>query len=134
MPIKIGVDESGNVFVDNTDCGERAICETDLEAAAIEIVSNIVFSHSGKKVGVERRSDSYISLLCEDGRDFLRVKLTERTKWFSIDSWFLSDEDKNDNRLSDYCGCKSRHWKIKLSNVADLAKYEDLIYKAYIGK
>lgn len=79
-----------------------------------------------------RRSDNYISALC-GMNDFLRFKLADKTKWFSIclppdlrkeyiSSPLFAQQEPKDRA----------HWKIKFKTVDDLEPYKDIISKSCI--
>lgn len=100
---------------------------TDYENEFMELLLNWV----GDKIHFEKRSDNYISALCGE-YDFIRFKLSDKTKWFSIclspdirkeykDSpLFVSQENKN-----------LVHWKVKFNELKDLEPYKEVIIGTY---
>lgn len=78
-------------------------------------------------VSVERRSNDYISVICENN-DFLRFKLSPRTKWLSLN---LPSELRPDYIESPLFAAQKKknvvHWKATLSAVSDVDAYKDLI-------
>lgn len=78
-------------------------------------------------VVVERRSDNYLSVVCGNN-DFLRFKLTTRTKWLSLNLPFdIRDQYKEDPLFEAQNKKSAIHWKAALSSVSDVEKYKDLI-------
>ena len=76
---------------------------------------------------VERRSDDYLSIVC-DNNDFLRFKLTPRTKWLSLNLPFDVRDQYKESPL--FAAQKKKtviHWKGALLSVSDVDKYKDLI-------
>ncbi len=78
-------------------------------------------------VVVERRSDNYLSVVCGNN-DFLRFKLTPRTKWLSLN---LPREIRSDYKESPLFASEKKktaiHWKAALTSLSDVDKYKDLI-------
>ena len=78
-------------------------------------------------VVVERRSDDYLSIVC-DNNDFLRFKLTPRTKWLSLNLPFdVRDQYKESPLFAAQKKKTAIHWKGALLSVSDVDKYKDLI-------
>ncbi len=78
-------------------------------------------------VVVERRSDDYLSVICGNN-DFLRFKLTPRTKWLSLNLPFEIRDNYKESPLFAAQKKKSAiHWKASLSSLSDVENYKDLI-------
>lgn len=99
------------------------------EAAALSIIKESL--PESADVRVERRTDSYLTLITGEYGDFCRLKATDRAKWVSLDLWNAADEIKKDDRLQIVKNQNQRHWKIPLSCVADLEQYSFFINAAY---
>lgn len=81
---------------------------------------------------LERRTNNYLSLVINNDIDFLRVKITDRTKWFSLDMWWSNKgEYDKDERISSDVNKKQRHWKFKFNCFDDIVSYQDLICNSY---
>ncbi len=120
----IVIDPDGVYF---TGDFRREVVLSPEEQAAFAAVSEALGSLS-ESVHCERRSDSYLSIVCnENGDDFCRVKASPRTTWISLDAWCCDFGD--DPRMADVSNKKQRHWKIKLTSVSDISTYADLIYR-----
>lgn len=78
-----------------------------------------------------RRSCSYLTMLAPNGNDFCRIMASERTAWFSVDVWRLSDKIKSDSRFDDVKKRTIRHWKVKLNCIDDFKDNSDLIVESY---
>ena len=79
---------------------------------------------------VERRSDDYLSVVCGNN-DFLRFKLTPRTKWLSLNLPRDMRAQYENNPLFAAQNKKTAiHWKATLAGVSDIDKFKDLIVAA----
>ena len=78
-------------------------------------------------VTVERRSDDYLSLICNE-IDFLRFKLSSRTKWLSLN---LPKDLKKEYKESALFRAQEKktavHWKSVFTDMSDIDVYRDLI-------
>lgn len=78
-------------------------------------------------VFVERRSNDYISVICENN-DFLRFKLSPRTKWLSLN---LPSELRPEYIESPLFAAQKKktviHWKATLTDISGVDAYKDLI-------
>lgn len=105
----------------------------EYEKGAISIISDLInscgleFSRSH----LERRSDNYLSIVCDTGNDFCRVKAGPRSNWISLDLSSCDDSIRNDKRLDHIKKRDIRHWKIPLESVDDLRNYADIICASY---
>lgn len=99
------------------------------EATALSIIKESL--PESADVRVERRTDSYLTLITGEYGDFCRLKATDRAKWVSLDLWNAADEIKKDGRLQIVKNQNQRHWKIPLSCVGDLERYSVFIVAAY---
>ena len=79
-----------------------------------------------------RRSEDYLTILAYNEYDFCRLKVTERSIWFSINGIILPNSIKNDPRFD---GVKKSliHWKIKLPNIESIKDNADLILESYLA-
>lgn len=82
------------------------------------------------KISLVKNSDSYTSVCYGEGAatDFLRFKLTDRTKWMSLS---IAKKDKKENENNPFFAAQKnknqRHWKAQLINIDDFIPYVDLI-------
>lgn len=103
-----------------------------LEKDASEIFMSLICdSVDCSKVHFERKSDSYISMIYGEYNDFLRFKISERTKWLSIR---LCKEDCYANienpLFSAQKNKKQFHWKSQFSSLSDLENYKSFLINA----
>lgn len=76
---------------------------------------------------IDQRSSNYKTVSYGVDYDFLRFKIGSRAKWFSV---LPNPADKNDPRFDGVSNKRQLHWKISLSDVADVGQYSDLISNA----
>ena len=110
-------------------CQNKDLNPTESEA---RFMIELVEICPDERLTFERRSDSYISAVC-GLNDFLRFKITERTKWFSINlppelrkkykdsPLFASQENKN-----------LVQWKVNFTSFNELEPYKELFAKSCI--
>lgn len=113
----------------SSDRAKEPVQLNQYESDALSIITNSL--PKSADVRLERRTDSYLTLVTGENGDFCRIKATERAKWFSLDLWNATDEIKNDDRLQNVKNKNQRHWKIPLSSISDLSLYADFILFAY---
>lgn len=104
-----------------------------------EIALEIVFSALSDIVDeeadlhAERRSDNYFSVVAFEHYDFMRIKIGDRAKWFTVS---LSPSDRlelaDDERFSKVKNKNQLHWKVPLNSPEQLNEHFDLIQKAYL--
>ena len=82
------------------------------------------------KIRIEERSNNY-KTICYGNTgniDFLRFKLTERTKWISLS---VSQQDRKTNKENPFFSSQKnkgqRHWKASMKKTDDFLPYIDLI-------
>lgn len=80
------------------------------------------------KIRLEKRSDNYTSVIYGENNNFLRFKLTPKTKWLSIN--ITGDDAKNniDNPL--FAAQKNKkqfHWKASINSIDDLPAFKTFI-------
>lgn len=130
MSIKISIHGIESQF-DNYDADA---IPTELESIALEAIGS-EFKKRGLDFGeirFRRRSDKYLTLLAPNDFDFCRIKVGERSVWFSVHGIKLPAEIKNDSRFD---GVKKTlvHWKVSLKNVSDFQHNSDLIAESYLS-
>ena len=78
-----------------------------------------------------RRSENYLSVIAPTDTDFCRLKVSERSVWYSVHGARLSEPLRNDSRFD---GVKKSllHWKVKLKSPADFKDNSDLILESYL--
>ncbi len=132
MEIRIGID-NGIPF-----CliPQRTVDLTILEEQFVENLFRELAKELDKDIfRLDKRSDAYTTVCCSDDylSDFLRFKLTERTKWFSV---AISQKDivkyKDSDLFKDQKNKRERYWKVKLKNDYDLSSYIPIIRNAII--
>jgi len=128
MKIAIGVDKYGNILPTRE---EKEVNLTKYEEDFYEVLlGEISKSVDVDKITLVKNSDSYTSVCYGEGAatDFLRFKLTNRTKWVSIS---MSQRDKKVNKDNPFFAAQKnknqRHWKAQLVNIDDFVPYMDLI-------
>ena len=83
-----------------------------------------------RDVVIERRSDDYLSVVCENN-DFLRFKLTPRTKWLSLNlPRDLRKQYESDDLFAAQKKKSTIHWKATITDASDVDKFKDLIIAA----
>ena len=83
-----------------------------------------------RDVVIERRSDDYLSVVCENN-DFLRFKLTPRTKWLSLNlPRDLRKQYESDDLFAAQKKKSAIHWKATITDASDIDKFKDLIVAA----
>ena len=103
------------------------------EKSAVSVISDLInscgldFSRSH----VERRSDNYLSVVCDTGNDFCRIKAGPRSNWILLDLSSCDASIRDDKRLDHIKKRDIRHWKIPLESVDDLRNYADIICASY---
>ena len=107
---------------------------TELESQALEYIK-IAFTNLNidfNELRFRRRSDSYLTILAPNDIDFCRLKVSERSTWFSVHGMHLSEPLKSDPRFN---GAKKNtlHWKVKLNDVTDFINNSDLIVQSYLS-
>ncbi len=126
MSITISL-ENGKLSISSSF--EKELNMSPLEREASEVfISLICDSVDCSKVRIERKSDSYISMIYGEYNDFLRFKISKNTKWLSIR---LCKEDSinniNNPLFEAQTNKKQLHWKSKFSSLADLPKYKSFL-------
>lgn len=129
MSIEIIYDHGKLITKNNLNRRYEPIVLTDFEKEATDIIIDIMNKSkmNPEHLKLERRTDNYLSYILPEDYDFLRIKVTNRTKWFSIDSWKTFDTTSNDSRFNSVENRSIRHWKFKLNNINDLYSFSDLI-------
>lgn len=105
----------------------------EYEKGAISLISDLITSCGLEfsRSHLERRSDNYLSIVCDTGNDFCRVKAGPRSNWISLDLSSCDDSIRNDKRLDHIKKRDIRHWKIPLESVDDLKNCADIICASY---
>ena len=105
----------------------------EYEEGAISVISGLINSYGLEfsRSHLERRSNSYLSIVCDTGNDFCRVKAGPRSNWISLDLSSCDDSIRNDKRLDHIKKRDIRHWKIPLESVDDLRNCADIICASY---
>ncbi len=99
------------------------------ECAAVSEILRIL--PTGADLRLQRRSDSYITLLAGSKCDFCRIKASANVLWFSLDLVGAPDEIKADPRLQSIENTRLRHWKFYLSGMDEFSRFSDLILWSY---
>ena len=98
----------------------------------------MVFSFLASRVDLsdlrlDKRSDNYTSLIYGEYNDFLRFRLSARTKWLSLRLPSDIKASNMDNSLFDAQKNKKQlHWKAKLNSLKDVAIFKDFIIASCI--
>lgn len=132
MKITIEFNENGISISDSY------LKEIDLSAEEkefTEIVTNFLIDKIDPSlINLEKRSNSYTTFVYGEYNDFLRFKLTSRTKWFSVRiNPSLAKKYENDSRFSDQTNKKQLHWKVKINSSSDVLNYQDVIIESCLS-
>lgn len=108
---------------------KRSVCLNDEEQEFIDMVFSFLASSVDiSDLRLEKRSDDYTSLIYGEYNDFLRFRLSTRTKWLSLRLPFDVQVNNMDNPLFDAQKNKKQfHWKAKLNSLEDVASFKDFI-------
>lgn len=126
MPISFSFDEHSVTISSSFD---KELNMSDLEEefynSILELLSDTIDT---SLIRVERRSDAYVSAIYGENNNFLRFKLSDKTKWISIFLTFDDKKDNMDNPLFEAQKNKKQfHWKSKLSNSKDYSVYKQFL-------
>ena len=97
--------ENGEVKTIGVNNSRTAYNLSEQETKAIEIIKS-AFDEKGlpfNEISIERRSQSYLSLVLPNMNDFCRIHFGERSMWISLDMWRCNEE------LQGGCGKVCRH-------------------------
>ena len=132
MYIEIGYEIKDGKLYAWSHIPKKELNMTDLEESAYNKILNLISESADlSKVHLEKNSDAYTSLVYGKYNDFVRFKLTERTKWISI-RMIPSDRQANkDNPLfADQKNKNQLHWKVKIKNIDEIFSYQKFIINA----
>ena len=132
MHIEIGYEIKDGKLHAWSHIPKKELNMTDLEENAYNKILNLISDSADlSKVHLEKNSDAYTSLVYGKYNDFVRFKLTERTKWISI-RMIPSDRQANkDNPLfADQKNKNQLHWKVKIKNIDEISSYQKFIINA----
>ena len=127
--------DNGEVKTIGVNNSRTAYNLSEQETKAIEIIKS-AFYEKGllfNEISIERRSQSYLSLVLPNMNDFCRIHFGERSMWISLDMW-RCDEALQNNRYFDTVSPKNRkkrHWEIPLKSVDEIKDVTDLIISVY---
>ena len=129
MPITISF-ENGVPSISSSF--EKTLNLSTFEKDAVDIFMSLLCdSVDCSKIRLERRSESYVSMFYGDHNDFLRFKMSEKTKWISIR---LCPEDCSSNidnpLFSAQKNKKQLHWKSQILSLSDLPIYKSFLINA----
>lgn len=109
----------------------RSVELTPLEQDAVNAILSFFPTDQLSQIHLEKRSDSYTSMVHGERNDFLRFKLTDRTKWISVR---LTPSDADANISNPLFAAQSNknmaHWKAKISKVSDISQFKTFILNA----
>ena len=133
MPeIELIADGAGTIYTRSSF--EKPLALADEEQSAIDIIYKAFsgLATDSAEIHAERRSTNYLSIVAFSDYDFIRLKVGERSKWFSV---FLSPTDRseleNDIRFAGVPNKRLLHWKVKLSRTEELSEHTDLFQRAF---
>lgn len=111
------------------------ISVTDYEAETIALIRSIIANAGldSSAVHVDRRAEQYLTLFVREWSDFCRIKITDRTKWFSLDMCVVPQNIKEQETLSIVNNKNQRHWKIPLSSIKDIENYAEFVIASFNG-
>ena len=109
-------------------CGvpDKELVLTELEESALETIYSLLSNDVDlSKMHLEKNADAYTSLFYGEYNDFLRFKISDRTKWISIRMAPCDRENNLDNPL--FVAQKNKkqlHWKSKIDSIDDLSQFK----------
>ena len=130
MAIQVKLDLDNGVFFFGEPIKE--LNPSIYEQEAYKFIFNLICNQREcENLLLERRNDDYLSIVIGE-YDFLRFKLSDRTKWLSVlippilkskyvDSP-LFKEQKNKNQIQ---------WKSKFNDISELNNYEQVILDSF---
>lgn len=133
-PIEFCFAEDGTPLVRSSF--DKPLNLTPEENIALDIVFDTLkdIASENAELHAERRSDNYLSIVAFEHHDFMRIKIGDRSKWFTV---ALSPSDRidlaQDARFAKVKNKNQLHWKVSLSAVEGLKQHSDLIQKAYLA-
>ena len=111
--------------------GEHQLCINEGEKQILQKIYSFLSPELLKNVHVVCNSSNYISIVCGEFNDFLRLKYADRSKWISIR---LSPEDKamniNNSLFESQKNKNQLHWKATIHSISDLDSFKDLIVRS----
>ena len=114
-----------------TDCPNYKM--TEHERKALAIVRRII-SESGisgdLEIRPEKIAEDYISFVYASS-DFIRIKASKTSNWFTIDSTGFTEEILNNPKYEKQINARKYHWRFSIKNVEELFEYTDLIVMSY---
>lgn len=130
MAIQVKLDLKNGVFFFGEP--EKELNPSIYEQEAYKFILNLICNQRDcENLSLERRSDDYLSIVIGE-YDFLRFKLTDRTKWLSVlippnlkSKYFdspLFKEQKNKNQIQ---------WKSKFNDISELGHYKQVILDSF---
>lgn len=129
MPITISF-ENGSVSISSSFDKELNMSSLE-EAFSKTIISLLSDSVDTSQIRLERRSDAYVSMFYGEYNDFLRFKLSEKTKWISIRMSRDDQLENIDNPLfSAQKNKKQFHWKSQIADIEDFSIYKSFLVNA----
>lgn len=135
MKIKFSTDEQGKVDISTSLDNYNQPAElTMLEKQVALYIKNAFLKNDidfDKTIRFRRRSQCYLTLIAPNDVDFCRIKAGIKSVWFSVDSWLLDEEKKNDIRFDNVKNRKARHWKVELNYIQDFENNADLIVDTF---
>lgn len=127
-----------NKLVDNDDSPEiffdfdtGLITPSDGEKEALRLICEALGPTDSQRLHLERRSNNYLSVIKDESHDFCRIKIGDKSKWFSLSMWGIDRAVLDDPRLESVNNKNQRHWKIALSSIEDISKYSDFIRASF---
>lgn len=135
--IEIGIDRNGSVFLRNSLRKDLDLAQEEQRAIDIVYEALVELGIEDADIHAEQRSANYLSVVAFGVYDFLRLKIGEKSKWFSISSFSFQkselDELSKDARFADVKNKRQNHWKVKLESTEQLSENRDLIQKAFLA-
>ncbi len=123
--ITIGYDFENGKFIFNEP---REVSLNSSEVDFVNIVLGFFPSEIFSQIRLEKFSENYTSMVYGENNDFVRFKITDRTKWLSIR---LSASDRANNVCNPLFSAQSNknqlHWKAKISDLSELENFKTFI-------
>lgn len=132
MEIHIGIKDG----VPFCEIPRKEVDLTEFEEQFVEALFLELSKHIDVTVlRLDKRSNAYTTIICSEDylSDFLRFKLTDRTKWFSV---AVSQEDilihKESELFKDQKNKNERYWKVKMNSHTDFIPYLQIIKNSIV--
>lgn len=122
----------GKIQVSNSSARGIPAELTPLEIEAVGKLLPLVLSEMtiAPFISFDRRSSNYLTVALAEKYDFLRIKRTAKTFWFSVSP---APEDKSNLLFANVSNKRLLHWKINVTDVNAAELYQEIIYHSALN-